>query len=100
LTEYFKHTDGYTTVPEMLLVTGKPDLFTTHPVLDERHNEKKFLVVECKAPGLESQDSVWDEAVKQLQRYLLGIKSRNHRKFGAIAVGRVVQFYELKGREF
>jgi hypothetical protein len=97
LNEIFKLSEGYSTGPEMLMGSGKSDLFTAHLVFDVRHSEKKFLVVECKAPGLESQTGVWDEAVVQLQRYLNSITSRN-RKFGAIAVGRVVRFFELQGR--
>ena len=77
----------------MMLGKGFADLFTAHIVLDTRYNERKFLIVECKAPGLETQDAVWTEASIQLRTYLSAIHG-NHRKYGAIAIGKVVRFYE------
>ena len=58
--------DGYSTGPEMSINGGKADLFTAHLVLDKQWHEKKFLIVECKAPGLESQDSIWEAGVNQI----------------------------------
>jgi acyl-CoA synthetase (AMP-forming)/AMP-acid ligase II len=57
-------------------------------------NEKKLLIVECKAPGLEGQGEIWFNATQQLEGYLKAITTTN-RKFGAIAVGKYVRFYEL-----
>ncbi|KAI1475137.1 hypothetical protein F4774DRAFT_398138 [Daldinia eschscholtzii] len=79
--------------PEMTLGGGKADLFAAHFVLEPRLLEKKFLIVECKAPGLESRDDIWLEAAGQLRIYLGGVRG-THRKFGAIAVGKCVRFYE------
>ena len=61
---------------------------------ESRNSLKKFLIVECKAPDLEGPGSVWGEGARQLQEYLSTITG-NHRKFGAVAVGRYVRFYEL-----
>ncbi|KAH7324415.1 hypothetical protein B0I35DRAFT_458164 [Stachybotrys elegans] len=96
LNHLFKPEDGYTTGPEMSFGPGRADLFTAHLVLDVRFTEKKFLIVECKKPGDESQDSTWSEAKGQLQDYLGNITSKN-RKFGAIAIGKVVRFFEMTG---
>jgi hypothetical protein len=74
---------------------GRADLFTTHLVIATMAKEYKFLVVECKAPGLETQDRVWTGAISQLNTYLGSIAARNNKRiFGAIAVGKVVRFYE------
>lgn len=70
LHDYFKARDGYSTGPEMMIGKGFADLFTAHIVLDSRYNEKKFLIVECKAPGLEGQNHVWEEALIELRKYL------------------------------
>jgi hypothetical protein len=88
--------NGYTTGPEMQ-VDGRIDLFTSHLVLDARAKEYKFLVVECKAPGLETQDAIWEEGFDQLKDYLESISQKRikpERIFGAIAVGKIVKFYE------
>lgn len=88
---------GYATGPETLIEDRRADLFTAHIVFEGQTQEYKFLIIECKAPGLESQDKIWEEAKEQLDAYLAGIatgKSRKKRKFGAIAVGKCVRFYE------
>ena len=85
--------DGYTTGTEINL-NGKADLFTAHLVAETRAKEYKFLVVECKAPGLETQDAIWDDAADQLADYLGSLAENNSKRiFGAIAVGKVVRFY-------
>lgn len=81
----------------MLLGQGRADLFTAHIVIDTRLDERKFLIVECKAPGIETYSSVWKMGVDQLQAYL-GSLEGDQRKFGAIAVGKCVRFYEWKDR--
>ncbi|KAF4467051.1 hypothetical protein FALBO_6086 [Fusarium albosuccineum] len=91
----FPGKDNYSTGPEMLMGAGRADLFTAHLVLDTRFQEKKFLIVECKASGLETQNDIWATGVEQLEQYL-GSISGHHRKFGALAVGKCVRFYEWK----
>lgn len=92
----FPMTENYRTGPEMQSGAGRADLFTAHIVFDSQMSEKKFLIVECKAPGQESQAGTWTDEVAQLQRYLGKVsKSSNHRRFGAVAIGKTVRFYEL-----
>jgi len=95
LLETFSRPDGYTI--HWTVENGKANLITTHVVLDTRHDEyeeKIFFVIQCKAPGLERQSSVWDEVAENLREYLGGITSDN-RKFGAVAIGKLVRFYEF-----
>jgi len=94
LTDIFKRADGYSTGSEMTFSGGRADLFTAQVVAKTRHEEMKFLVVECKPPNQERRGKVWKEAAEQLEGYLTAITSRN-RKFGAISVGKYVRFYEL-----
>ncbi|KAG7104466.1 hypothetical protein HYQ46_002077 [Verticillium longisporum] len=89
LNKVFQIEDGYMTGPEMLLKGGRADLFTAHVVFNSRHEEKKFLVVECKAPGRETEDELWIEAAAQLARYLKSFKPRN-RLYGATANGKAL----------
>ncbi|KAH7166461.1 hypothetical protein EDB81DRAFT_755094 [Dactylonectria macrodidyma] len=95
LHDVFPGRDNYSTGPEILLGHGRVDLFTAHIVIDVQVNERKFLVVECKAPGLETQDKIWEQGVDQLKQYLGSIHG-TQRKFGALAVGKCVRFYEWK----
>lgn len=94
LHDYFKSAEGYSTGPEMQFGSGRADLFTAHIVLEGRAQEKKFLIVECKHPGDESQGGLWRTGTQQLQNYLRRIPTSRHRKFGAVAVGKTVRFYE------
>jgi hypothetical protein len=95
LTSYYPAALGFSTGPEMPIGSGRADLFTAHLVIATIAKEYKFLIVECKAPRLETQGGVWTEAITQLNVYLGSIAAqRNKRIFGAIAVGKVVRFYE------
>lgn len=98
LHDYFKSAEGYSTGPEMQFGSGRADLFTAHIVLEGRAQERKFLIVECKHPGDETQPNVWTTGVRQLRNYLETIPTSRHRKFGAIAVGKTVRFYEWVDR--
>ncbi|EGY21646.1 uncharacterized protein VDAG_03086 [Verticillium dahliae VdLs.17] len=89
LSKIFRIEDGYMTGPEMLHEGGRADLFTAHIVFNPMHEEKKFLVVECKAPGRETDDDLWAEAADQLARHLKSFKPRN-RLYGAIANGKAL----------
>ncbi|KAH9883371.1 hypothetical protein F4778DRAFT_664914 [Xylariomycetidae sp. FL2044] len=84
---------GYTTGFETDLSNGGPDLFPSLVVFDVNHNEDMFVVIGYKALGPEEQTSTWAEGAEQLQRYLRQIET-NNRKFGAIAIGKCVRFYE------
>jgi hypothetical protein len=59
----------------------------------------KFLIVQCKRPGTERQDAVWEQAVDQLNEYL----SATHGKrppaarspvYGIAAVGKKMRVYK------
>lgn len=95
----FAAEDGYTTGPEMQFGAGRADLFTAHVILDVRAFEKKFLIVECKLPGKEGQGSIWELGANQLAGYLASITSARYRRYGAIAVGKAVRFYEWVDEE-
>ncbi|SRR6266536_3606873 len=92
----FPVSTGYTTGPETQIQGRRADLFTAHFVFENQAKEYKFFIVECKAPGLETESRIWADALEQLNSYPAGISTSRHgkRKFGAIAVGKVVQFYE------
>lgn len=78
--------------------SGKADLFTAHLVFEPRAHEK--IIVECKAPGEEIKTSTWDEGVRQLRLYLGAIPiNSQHRRFGPIAIGKTVRFYERTNRQ-
>lgn len=90
LSTYFPLSEGYTTGPEMS-ITGN----STHLALSTTSCELKFLVVECVAPRFDTQSSVWEDGLNQLEDNLAAIFHRNrNRVFGVIAVGKVVKFYE------
>ncbi|KAI0537524.1 hypothetical protein GGR58DRAFT_502099 [Xylaria digitata] len=91
---YFTADAGYSTGPEMSLGGERAGLSTIHIIFDTEASEKKFLIVEYRAPGLENQDTIWMEAVRQLQQYLAGITSHQHRKYGVVAIGKTVRFFE------
>ncbi|KAF1961772.1 hypothetical protein CC80DRAFT_436093, partial [Byssothecium circinans] len=88
----FPAADGYATGPETQIAGRRADLFTAHIVFGNQAQEFKFLIVECKRPALEGQNQVWEAAGSQLSTYLSGIANTrpSGRKFGAVAVGKVV----------
>ncbi|KAF2792030.1 hypothetical protein K505DRAFT_247558, partial [Melanomma pulvis-pyrius CBS 109.77] len=92
----FPATAGYATGPETQINGRRADFHTAHTVFGNRAQEFKFLIVECKRLAIEGQDQVWEDAGIQVGAYLSGIaKSRpSGRKFGAVAIGKMVRFYE------
>lgn len=59
----------------------------------------KFLIVQCKRAGSESQTSVWDEAVDQLSDYLRTTHRRRRPAdrtpvYGIAAVGKAMRVYK------
>src|SRR6266487_4483485 len=66
---------GYATGPETQIQGRRPDLFTAHVVFENQAKEYKFLIVECKAPRLVTQDGIWAGALEQLNSYLSGIST-------------------------
>ncbi|CAJ2508939.1 Uu.00g139650.m01.CDS01 [Anthostomella pinea] len=97
LHQVFQSTDGYSTGMETLPGGGKAaELFTSLLVIDVIPNyEKTLLVITSNAPGLEDQAHIWLEAAELLGAHLAAIDA-DHRKFGAVAVGKAVRFYEWK----
>lgn len=91
----FPESENFAVGPEMSLGGGRADLFAAHHVFEPKAREAKFFIVECKAPGKESQTGIWNEAWDQLITYLSGIHPKHAgRRYGAIAVGKGVRFYE------
>ncbi|KAJ5832041.1 hypothetical protein N7474_000352 [Penicillium riverlandense] len=61
-------------------------------------NASKFLIVQCKRAGSESQDSVWRDAVDQLDQYLCDTHGRRRPAdrtpvYGIAAVGLKMRVY-------
>jgi hypothetical protein len=62
-------------------------------------NADKFLIVQCKRAGTETQDAVWEQAVDQLSRYLSATHGKRRPAartpvYGIAAVGRYVRVYK------
>ncbi|KAI9840877.1 MAG: hypothetical protein M1837_001256 [Sclerophora amabilis] len=95
LSKYFPDREGYATGPDMAKVTGRLALLTSHIVDITADRDYGLLVVECKAPGFETEDGVWREAVAQVESFLRRFAASHQRRvFGAISVGKAVKFYE------
>lgn len=95
LAQYFPGPKNYSIGPELFPEARRAVLFTAHLIPETSWEEKKFITVECMAPGLETEDSVWQDAFNKLEQDLADI-SGQHRKYGAIAIGSCVRFYEWR----
>ncbi|KAH7306012.1 hypothetical protein B0I35DRAFT_443696 [Stachybotrys elegans] len=89
---FFKLADGFSTGLANPLGCGEVDLFLAHLV--ESYDDKILLVVECEATNIEAQKQAWEDGQSQLERHLKA-HGGTHQKFGAVAMGRAVRFYEL-----
>lgn len=92
---------GYFIRPEQAANGGFADLFMVHLNMVARPvREYHFCIVQCKRLSAEGQTSVWNEARSQLRRYLPNLKPKNraHPVYGAVAVGRWVEFYRYNRR--
>lgn len=92
-------TEGFAIGSEMYMGGKKAvDIVASHLVKTTKINELNFLVVEAKAAKYKTQDAIWDEAYKELKKYLSYISQgkarRDKRLFGIIGVGRVLKIYE------
>ncbi|KAJ5206134.1 hypothetical protein N7491_003247 [Penicillium cf. griseofulvum] len=58
----------------------------------------KFLIVQCKRKGLETRDSVWLDAVGQLNQYLSASHGSRHTNptpvYGIVAIGMYMRAYK------
>lgn len=93
----FPALDGYLVRPEQITPGGVVDLFIVHFNMAVRPiREYHFLIVQCKVISAEWSASTWAGARQQLRDYLPDVKPRNrrHRVYGAVAMGRWVEFYE------
>lgn len=96
----FSPMNGYFVRPEQRTPGGFADLYMVYfnmartPVL-----EYHFCIVQCKRPSEESHQSTWSIAKQQLRGYLPDFKPRNrrHQVYGAVAIGRLVEFYTYQG---
>lgn len=97
----FPPQDGFMLNPEFDLPSGRPDILVSRVSVSRRTQRHSFFIVECKPPCRETEGALWETATSQLLRYLRSIADdrrvagSTNRKFGAIAMGRVVRFYEL-----
>jgi hypothetical protein len=76
--------------------------FSDLHVVQYRNNAtepEKFLIVQCKRAGTESQGAVWEEAVDQLDRYLRATHGKRAPAartpvYGIAAVGKWMRVYK------
>lgn len=103
LTWQFPVQEGYVTRPQDRHTSqsgqkGFSDLHTyQYPPGQTKAN--KFLIVQCKRKGLESQPTTWDEAVQQLNQYLSATHGTRRVAnpppvYGIVAVGMYMRVYE------
>lgn len=88
---------GYLIRPEQATAGGFADLYMVHfDITVTPISEYHFCIVQCKRVSAEGQASAWDEGRSQLRGYLPNLKPRNraHPVYGAVAVGRWVEFYQ------
>ncbi len=91
LATYFPSSDGYFTGLEMQIGNGRADLFTAHVVHKAKESVGKFLVVECKSSGHETEGGMLEAGTDQLERYLRAINAPG---LGPLR-NKHVRFYEL-----
>lgn len=95
----------FITGAQLQLGSGMVNLVTSIVVREPTVRRQKFFVlVECKAPGNSTFDSTWQGDVDQLKGYFVDLdRSRREntpmRKFGAVANGKNVRFYEWLAAE-
>ncbi|XXH04154.1 hypothetical protein Hte_010567 [Hypoxylon texense] len=94
LAQYFPGRENYSLGPELSPESGRAALFTAH-LIPEAGWEEKFIVVECLAPGLETEEFAWQDAFNKLGQDLVGV-SGQHRKYGVVAIGSCVRLYEWR----
>ena len=90
LNRILKFGDGYSTGFETMA-----GISTNHLALEVKLREKIVFVIKCIAPDTETKLPILQEQADQLKDYLKAIKT-HRRKFGAIAAGKTVRFYELR----
>ncbi|KAI6087575.1 hypothetical protein F4821DRAFT_236124 [Hypoxylon rubiginosum] len=93
---YFTARDNYAIGPETFLSSRGVSLSVARFIPENNWEELTFFNVACMGPGLEAEETIWEDAAAQLGKDLAGISGK-HRKYGAVAVGRYIRFYEWKG---
>ncbi len=95
---------GYTTGPEASVGEGSSAFSTRHMIFGA--GEFTTLIVQCRPPEYETDTSTWNDCVVQLSDQLCSVAADVEtprlggiRHFGAIAIGRLVRFYEWKRDE-
>ncbi|KAJ5553652.1 hypothetical protein N7494_003030 [Penicillium frequentans] len=102
LSSIFTPQDGYIVRPQdehtsQSGARGYSDLHVFH-YLPGARRATKFLIVQCKRAGGETQSSVWREGVNQLHRYTVatqGTRAVRDRRpvYGIVAIGNSLRFY-------
>lgn len=91
----FPIADLYTTGFDVRATQGTLVLYVAKAVSTQSGGQCEFLIIECLAPTVEAQDPGWEPGLSQLNSLLGRAASRDKkRKFGAIAAGWVVKFFE------
>ncbi|KAJ5798751.1 uncharacterized protein N7503_006256 [Penicillium pulvis] len=102
LSSIFTPQNGYIVRPQDVHTSqsgarGYSDLHVFH-YLPGARRATKFLIVQCKRAGGETQPSVWREGVAQLHQYTAathGIRAVPDRRpvYGIVAIGNCLRFY-------
>lgn len=87
--------DGYFTGPARPEDDETTCLRVVKTIMDPEFVVNEYFWVVCKAAGSEAREGVWEECAGQLRRYMESPEGRADRRlFGAVAMGKVVRFYE------
>lgn len=95
----FPVTDNYVHRPQYGTTGNFTDMTTMQWIKRPGHEnfvQCKFLITQCKRNARSTQDSAWREGEEQIRRYLgrlVHTDSYKHRRWGIVAIGRLVKFY-------
>lgn len=94
LSRCFDVHDGYSPGPGYAFEAGRGHSFAYYLVKNcFSPPENRFLLVECSTPGNEAEPGIWSDAADKLKEHLSGVVP-SERIYSAIAIGRIVRFYE------
>jgi hypothetical protein len=113
LNHYFSSSQSYVHRPEDYVVEGFVDINTHQwvpvaslpvavtatllpPQIPTPEVQAHFMITQCKAARHETSETTWNEAERQMQRYMRAMSTRNAwncRLYGLILVGLIARFY-------